>query len=99
MGVPWFAIPLILSGSETLEMELLDGGDGARTKTITGNCVNLKSDILKITFTPEHPVFVDFVTSEHTYKFNTWWNMTYGRGMGTMWNFCTKEDFNVILCK
>ena len=36
MGVPWFAIPLILSGSETLEMEIIDDGAGARTKTITG---------------------------------------------------------------
>jgi len=27
------------------------------------------------------------------------WNMTYGRNMGIMWNNCTRETQNTILCQ
>ena len=73
MGVPWFVIPLILSGNEALEFEALT--DGARTKTIT-----------------------DYVTNEHVYKWDQLWSMEYGRGMGTMWNLCSRNN-NVVQCK
>ena len=36
MGIPWFVIPLILKGSETIEMEIFEDGVTVRTKTITG---------------------------------------------------------------
>jgi len=39
------------------------------------------------------------MNSEHSYKWNTHWNMTYGRGMGVMWNFCKRLEENVIFCE
>jgi len=76
MGIPWFVIPLILKGSETIEMEIFEDGVTVRTKTITA-----------------------FKTQEMFYKFNETWSMEYGKGMGVMWNFCTREAVNVILCR
>ena len=40
-----------------------------------------------------------FKTQEMFYKFNETWSMEYGKGMGVMWNFCTREAVNVILCR
>ena len=41
----------------------------------------------------------DFKTSEHSYKFGEWWEMEYGRGMGTMHIYCSREATNIILCR
>ena len=41
----------------------------------------------------------DFKTSEHLYKFGEWWEMEYGRGMGIMHIYCSREATNIILCR
>ena len=39
------------------------------------------------------------IVQEHFYKWDKWWSMEYGRGMGTMWNFCSRKAANVVQCK
>ena len=43
--------------------------------------------------------YSDFKTSEHLYKFGEWWEMEYGRGMGIMHIYCSREATNIILCR
>jgi len=59
----------------------------------------LEMEILEDGETMRTKSITAFKTSEHTYKFNETWSMEYGKGMGIMWNFCTREAVNVILCK
>lgn len=74
MGVPWFALPLILRGTETLEIETTD--EGARQVISTG-----------------------FMSREHQFKWNTEWNSTFGNDLGTLWNNCTRDSFNIVVCR
>eukprot|EP00092_Neocalanus_flemingeri_P091221 GFUD01115628.1.p1 GENE.GFUD01115628.1~~GFUD01115628.1.p1 ORF type:complete len:260 (+),score=77.60 GFUD01115628.1:59-838(+) len=74
MGIPWLVVPLILRGSESLEIKL--SKTGAEIKTIT-----------------------DWVTREMEFEFDTVFNMTYGRGMGIMYNICERPQHNVVFCK
>ena len=43
--------------------------------------------------------FGGVIVQEHVYKWDKWWSMEYGRGMGTMWNFCSRKTANVVECK
>jgi len=74
MGIPWLVVPLILRGSESLEIKVT--GDGAEIVTVT-----------------------DWVTRDMQFEFNQVFNMTYGRGMGTMYNICQRPRHNVVFCK
>jgi len=74
MGIPWLVVPLILRGTESLEIKLTD--EGAEIVTIT-----------------------DWATRNMTFEFNKVFNMTYGKGMGTMHNFCERPVHNVVFCK
>merc|ERR1719348_2015248 len=51
-------------------------------------------------------VFIcDIKSNKHQIKsavkklYDSQWNMTYGRGMGVMWNFCKRLEQNVIFCE
>jgi len=38
-------------------------------------------------------------TQEMSFELGTMFNMTYGRGMGTMWNVCHRNSPNVLSCR
>jgi len=41
----------------------------------------------------------DWVTRTQNFEFDQVFNMTYGKGMGTMWNVCTLEQPHIVICE
>ena len=55
---------------------------------------------IKVTETGAEIITVtDWVTRDMKFEFNKVFNMTYGKGMGTMHNICQRPQHNVVFCK
>ena len=103
MGVPWFVVPMILAGSETLDIEVSEEG-----ATITNDMGEEASE--DSSQREEHAAFEfnlmcisnllpGWQTTVMDFGWGEVFNMTYGKGRGVMWNTCTKDAPNVLMCR